>query len=109
MYYDIVESGKRIRELRTRKGVSRQELSEKLGVSWDALRKIENGINGAKIDTLVCIADLFSVSLDYLVYGKICDTEIADLLSSMGKLELQFVKNMIVNMTILKDGKEAGL
>lgn len=59
MYYDIVNSGERIKELRAARRMTRQQLAEQIGLSVDALRKIEAGVNGAKIDTLISIAELF--------------------------------------------------
>ena len=59
MYYDIVNSGERIKELRAARRMTRQQLAEHIGLSVDALRKIEAGVNGAKIDTLISIAELF--------------------------------------------------
>lgn len=69
MYYDIVNSGERIKELRAARRMTRQQLAEQIGLSVDALRKIEAGVNGAKIDTLISIAELFHITLDYLVCG----------------------------------------
>lgn len=63
MYYDIVNSGERIKELRAARRMTRQQLAEQIGLSVDALRKIEAGVNGAKIDTLISIAELFHISL----------------------------------------------
>ena len=70
MYYDIVESGKRIKELRQKEGMTQDSLSEKLGITKNAYQKIERGANGAKIDTLVELAEIFNISLDYIVCGK---------------------------------------
>ena len=66
MYYDIVNSGERIKELRAARRMTRQQL----GLSVDALREIEAGVNGAKIDTLISIAELFHISLR--VYLHLC-------------------------------------
>ena len=60
-YYDIQESGKRIKELRKAKGLTQEKLSEKIGISCQGLKMIECGINGARIDTFV-----------YLVLGRSC-------------------------------------
>ena len=49
MYYDIVNSGERIKELRAARRMTRQQLAEQIGLSVDALRKIEAGVNGAKM------------------------------------------------------------
>ena len=61
----IVNSGERIKELRAARRMTRQQLAEQIGLSVDALRKIEAGVNGAKIDTLISIAELFHITLDY--------------------------------------------
>ena len=79
MYYDIVNSGERIKELRAARRMTRQQLAEQIGLSVDALRKIEAGVNGAKIDTLISIAELFHITLDYLVCGSQSMSEVDDL------------------------------
>ena len=40
MYYDIVNSGERIKELRAARRMTRQQLAEQIGLSVDALRKM---------------------------------------------------------------------
>lgn len=70
MYYDIVNSGERIKELRAARRMTRQQLAEQIGLSVDVLREIEAGVNGAKIDTLISIAELFHISLR--VYLHLC-------------------------------------
>lgn len=55
----IVESGIRVKELRSVRNMTRQQLADEIGLSLDALRKIETGTNEAKIDTLASIADVF--------------------------------------------------
>lgn len=60
MYYDIVKGGERIKELRKVAGITRQSLAEKAGISVDALRKIEQGINGAKPDFIFAFICIFS-------------------------------------------------
>lgn len=98
VYYDIVESGKRIKELRSARNITRQQLADEVGISLDAMRKIEAGINGGRIDTLVSIADLFSVSLDFLVCGCEKKAEIDSLLAGLNDKEVQFVRNMVLNL-----------
>jgi len=70
MYYNLEETGKRIQKLRKEKGLTQIALAEQLNISLDHLRKIENGHRGCSVDLLVCLSDLFGVSLDYLVLGR---------------------------------------
>ena len=92
MYYDIVNSGERIKELRAARRMTRQQLAEQIGLSVDALRKIE-----AKIDMLISIAELFHITLDYLVCGCERKAEVDDLLVGLKEKEVQFIRNMVLN------------
>ena len=71
-YYDIMKSGKRIKELRKAKGLTQDKLSEKIGISCQGLKMIECGINGASIDTFVYLAEALDTTIDYLVLGRSC-------------------------------------
>lgn len=108
MYYDIVKSGERIRRLRENAAMTRQELAERIGLSVQAVKKIELGMNGTKIDTLVEIADFFHTSLDYLVCGVERDshTGVDVLCQGLDEREQLFVqktvKSVIENMVLLK-------
>ena len=57
---------KRLEELRKRKGVSKNILSELCGLHRDAVRRYENGEAEPKMESLCAIADYFGVSLDWL-------------------------------------------
>lgn len=107
MYYDIVESGIRVKELRSVRNMTRQQLADEIGLSLGALRKIEIGTNGAKIDTLVSIADVFHVPLDYLVCGCQQKAESASLLAGLNEKEVQFIRNIVLsvidNMKLIKN------
>lgn len=70
MYYDIEKSSRRIKELRLANQRTQEAVAGYIGISLDGYRKLERGVNGAKVDTLVAIAELYGVSLDYLVYGQ---------------------------------------
>jgi len=60
--------GQRIRELRERQGMSQVALARALGASINAINMLEVGSTRAPhIDRLIAIADLFNVSIDYLV------------------------------------------
>ena len=98
MYYNIIESGQRIRKIRVARNITRLQLAEGTGISVDAMRKIETGTNGAKIDTLVSMADYLCVSLDYLVCGCEKSVGLDNLLRGLNEKEQQFVRNIVLNV-----------
>ena len=56
--------------LRIESNLSRSQLAEKLNVSVRLISYWENGQRECDFDMLIKIADLFSVSLDYLLGRK---------------------------------------
>ncbi|MCM1225163.1 MAG: helix-turn-helix transcriptional regulator [Lachnospiraceae bacterium] len=54
-------------ELRTSKGVSQEELAEKVGVHQTFISHIEKGIKTPTVSMLVAIADELDCSTDYLL------------------------------------------
>lgn len=94
MYYDIKETGKRIQALRKLNGYTQEQLAEDIGISMEQQSKVERGQRGYSVDTLVCVSQLFDVSLDYLILGK----EHNNLPS---KQEIQY---LIDKLTQLKEG-----
>jgi transcriptional regulator with XRE-family HTH domain len=60
--------GERLRTLRHRQGISQADLARALGASINAINMIECGqVKAPHIERLMALADLFDVSLDYLV------------------------------------------
>lgn len=57
----------KLRELRTKKKLTQKELSEKLGLSKNAVCEYEKGRSEPSIETLIKLSRIFEVSLDYLV------------------------------------------
>ena len=62
--------GKRIAMLRKEKGLTQEQLAEKVGVSAQAVSKWENDISCPDITLLPLLADLFGVSVDELLGVK---------------------------------------
>ena len=56
--------------LRDKNGLSQEQLSELLGVSRTAVAKWEAGYGMPKLNNLVLLSRLFSVSLDELIFPK---------------------------------------
>ena len=65
-----MELNKKLYELRKQKGISQEELSEKLNVSRQTLSKWELGTSTPDMEKLIAISDYFEISLDELVLGK---------------------------------------
>lgn len=58
---------KNLRQLRCRKGISQQQLAEKIGFSQQSINKYENHKIEPDIETLIKLADFFETSVDYLI------------------------------------------
>lgn len=90
MYYNAVETGKRIQKLRREKGLTQEQLASLLDVTDRHIRSIENGKKNASIDLLVALSELFTVSLDFIVLGKQAreqaKIEIQTMLKSVSKM-----------------------
>ena len=57
----------KLKELRTRSGMSQEKLSEKVGVSRQAVTKWETDKGAPDMDNLMALSDLFGVSVDELL------------------------------------------
>jgi DNA-binding XRE family transcriptional regulator len=57
----------RIKELRILSGLSQEKLGLQIGLSKHSISKIESGKNTTSLDHAAKIADLFGVSIDYIV------------------------------------------
>lgn len=65
MYYDLVESGKRIKALRKEHGLTQEQLAEQLGVAANTIARIETGNRGISIDLAIELVVRFETTLDY--------------------------------------------
>lgn len=83
MYYDTIETGKRIQKLRKEKRLTQEQLAEKINIGERHLQKLESGERGGSVDTLVEIALFFHVSLDFLILGKPQNDELQSKLREM--------------------------
>lgn len=70
MYYDLVESGKRIKKLRKDHGLTQEQLAELLGIALNSLSRIEIGSRGISVDLAIEVAVRFNTTLDYIYMGR---------------------------------------
>ena len=67
--------GDKLINLRKKKGMSQEELGEKLGVTRQTVSKWELGQTTPEMDKLRDISILFDVSVNYLMNDNFGDTE----------------------------------
>jgi transcriptional regulator with XRE-family HTH domain len=67
--FDHKQIGARFAALRRTTGLTQEKAAEQLLISHSMLAKLERGIKGPSLDTLISAALTFHVSLDYLVFG----------------------------------------
>ncbi len=65
-----MEFNEKLQQLRTEKGLTQEQLAEKLYVSRTAISKWESGRGYPSIDSLRAISKLLSVSIDNLLSGE---------------------------------------
>lgn len=64
---EFIMIGERLRKLREDKKYQQKEVAEKLGMSHSRYSNYENGVSKPDYDTLLKIADLYDVSVDFLL------------------------------------------
>lgn len=57
----------RLRQIRMERKFTQQKMADKLNISLNGYQKYEQAERSPSLDTLVEIADIFDVSLDYLL------------------------------------------
>lgn len=62
-------TGKRIKDLRKKKGLTQTELGEMLGLNYGAISALENDRNSIG-DHLIDLCKIFQVSADYIINGR---------------------------------------
>ena len=70
-----VQTADKLVQLRKEKGLSQEELAEKLGISRQAVSKWERAEASPDTDNLVTLAKLYGISLDDLLGNEIEQSE----------------------------------
>lgn len=66
----MIQLGQQIKNLRTANHLSQEDLAQKLFVSRQSISKYENGEATPDVEKLIQMAEIFEVSLDFLILGK---------------------------------------
>ena len=62
--------GKNIKKWRSEKGITQDQLAEKLHVTRQAVSNWETGKTQPDLETLSALAECFEISVEELIYGK---------------------------------------
>ena len=110
---DIGSLGRRIRELRQRRGWSKQELAERVGVRQKQISSYERDVNVPSGEIFIKLANAFDISLDYLARRApenaaqvtIADLELLEKIQYVDRLtdEDRALVKQIMDLVILKD------
>lgn len=68
-----MEFNKKLYELRKQRGLSQEELANKLNVSRQTISKWELGESTPEMEKLTVLSDYFNISLDELILGRVCE------------------------------------
>lgn len=98
-----LEIGERVRLVRTSRGLSRDELSELLGISTLFVGYIECGQRGMSLLTLQNLCKVLNVSADYILLGvEDNQSDKETLLNAVNELEPQFIPIALEQINNLK-------
>ena len=75
--------GSRIAALRRGAGMSQSELAQHLKISPSTVGMYEQGRREPSVETLAAMAELFCVSIDFLVTGKTASQQEQDMISQL--------------------------
>ncbi|MBP3208304.1 MAG: helix-turn-helix transcriptional regulator [Oscillospiraceae bacterium] len=105
---DQIKIGGFLKDLRKEKGITQEQLAEKLGVSGRTISRWETGNNMPDISLLVEIAEYFDVSIPEIIKGerksedmKEETKEVAETMSDYARAEKEQLLKSIRNMSII--------
>lgn len=98
---NLLEVGIRVRNQRETLGMTREQLSEKIGVSSKFLMDIENGVKGFSLKTLSRLSDILYLNTDYILFGEKDDNDI--LMNVIKKCPKDSINSLISIVAIFID------
>ena len=90
----------RLRELRIKSGMTQNDIASKLNVSGQTILNWENGIYEPKISQLIELADLFNVTVDYLIEREKVPSQADIVCKELEKISKEALINFIKSKLI---------
>jgi len=82
------EIGKRITELRKSMNMTKKEFAKLIGISSQYLGKVEAGIHGLSLDSMMALCQATNVSADYILFGTVTDERLKDVFYGIDKTQI---------------------
>ena len=95
---DYVDLGHRIRKQRTQRGWTQEALAERVNVSTSFVGHVERGTRKASLETLVSIANVLDVSLDYLLSGSMNSSVIGPMPRGLNSQQRSALKEILTTI-----------
>jgi len=94
---DYVDLGNRIRRQRKQLGWTQEEMAERANVCTSFIGHIERGTRKASLETLVAIATVLNLSLDYLMAGSLQRNTLNEMIpQSLNANQREALQKMII-------------
>lgn len=105
-----ISIGKRMTMRRKELGITQGEASERCGLSLQFYACIERGLKGVSADSVVKICNGLGISADYLLTGKMQESEherISKMLEGMDESQRKLIEEQVkYSVCLAKSGKE---
>ncbi len=98
---EVIEIGKRIRDIRTNKNMSQADLADKANISLSQISGIETGKSSMRLTTFIGIVEALQVSADVLLrtdipeVNNIYKSEFAELLEDCTPIEIESILKIV--------------
>lgn len=99
--------GERLYDLRAKAGYSQEQLAELLGVSRQAVSRWEVGQGKPEIDNVVKLAQIYQVSVDYVLTGEQHVPSVSEVETSPARRELPREYRVTVSIVLVFMGLAA--
>ena len=103
--YDTKCIAQKIKEARKRANLTQAELAEKIDISTNAVAKLENNLMAASLQTLISIANVLELDINYLLTPDTGDGDeyLLSLVHNLSLAEKDFIVSVINSLKKYND------
>ena len=105
---DYTEIGRKIRQARLAHSYSQEKLAELCGISTAFLGHIERGTRAMSLETLISLATILNISIDYLLLDEVPENDstisaILNEVKSKGDVQYHKFLNILKALSLISD------